>query len=179
MDEVRERDSMAGADEEPTRIDPAAVAVAVAQLAVAAGLTYVAAAVAGGATAEGLAWFEQLDRPGWLPTEAAFGGVRSLLYVLLALALWVVWRVAGRRAWAATVLYVVLLAADAAWSTVLFGQQRPVAGLAAAVVLLGAAAGTASAFARWSAAAAWLLAPYLVWVVLAAVTNAAVVGLGA
>jgi tryptophan-rich sensory protein len=58
-----------------------------------------------------------------------------------------------------------------AWSALFFGQQNPGAAFGDIVLLWLAIAATMAAFRPFSPAAAWLLAPYLVWVTFAGVLN--------
>ena len=52
-----------------------------------------ATAVLGGVgTTPGTRWYRGLDKPSWQPPAAAFGPVWTALYVLIAVAAWLVWR---------------------------------------------------------------------------------------
>ncbi len=61
-----------------------------------------------------------------------------------------------------------------AWSFAFFGNQSPAAGLGVIVLLLAAILWTILAFRNKDSLAAWLLAPYLIWVAYAAILNAAI-----
>lgn len=120
-------------------------------------------------------WYASLNKPSWNPPGWLFGPVWTTLYVMMAVAAWLVWRRGGfkvqrrRLTW-----FLVQLALNALWTPLFFGLHRP--GLAfAELVLLWIAIGvTLVAFSGTSRAAAWLLAPYLAWVSFAAVLNFAV-----
>ena len=101
-----------------------------------------------------------------------FGPVWTVLYLMMAVAAWLVWRKGGWRAQRGPLaLYLLQLALNALWTPVFFGLRNP--GLALAVIiLLGAGIVlTGRAFRPVSRAASWLLVPYLVWVVFAAALN--------
>ena len=138
-------------------------------------LVAVVAAVGGVATSRSVGdWYESLDRAPWNPPSWVFGPAWTVLYALMAVAAWLVARqgLSDSAVQAALTLYAVQLALNLGWSIVFFGLRRP--GLALIVIgaLFLAVAATAVAFHAISPAAAWLLAPYLVWVAFAASLNA-------
>jgi tryptophan-rich sensory protein len=113
-----------------------------------------------------------LLKPAWNPPAWVFGPVWTVLYLMMAVAAWLVWR---RRGFAgapwALGLFVLQLALNTLWSAIFFGLRRP--GVAAIEILLLwlAILATLIAFAPVSRLAAILLAPYLAWVTFAAVLN--------
>lgn len=124
-------------------------------------------------------WYADAAKPGFTPPNALFGPAWSVLYPLMAVAAWLVWRrvdAAGRRRALAT--YVVQLALNAVWTPVFFGLF-PVLGPAAlwlalaVIVALDVAVVIAVVrFARVSRIAAVLLVPYLAWILFATALNA-------
>lgn len=117
-------------------------------------------------------WYATLAQPAWSPPNWVFGPVWSLLYLAMAIAAWLVWRRVGfPRAASALNLFAIQLVLNVCWSAIFFGLHRP--GLAfAEILLLGLAIlATMVAFRSLSRAAAWLMAPYLLWVAFAAVLN--------
>lgn len=146
------------------------------------GLLAVNAVVAAGgglASASGVdGWYAAADKPAWTPPDWVFGPVWTVLYVLMAVAAWLLWRRHGARAArTALVLYGVQLALNAAWTPVFFGAQQLGAGLAIILALEVALVATVVAFHRLSPAVAWLLGPYLAWVLYATTLNAGVLAL--
>ena len=121
-------------------------------------------------------WYAGLEKPSFNPPNSIFPIVWTALYVLMAVAAWLVWRAPAsppqRRA--ALVLYFVQLAVNVAWSFAFFGAQSPLAGLVVIAVLIVAIVATLLAFRRISGLAAVLLLPYLAWVAFAPVLNAAI-----
>ena len=118
-------------------------------------------------------WYKQLDKPAWTPPDWLFPVAWGLLYVLMAYAAWRVWDVAGFGL--AITLWGVQLALNAGWSAVFFGLRKPGLAFLELAALWFAVAGTIGAFAEIDALAAWLLAPYIVWVTFAAVLNLEIV----
>jgi tryptophan-rich sensory protein len=118
-------------------------------------------------------WYETLAKPAWTPPGWIFAPVWTALYVMIAVAGWLVW-VARGRVDAALAFWGAQLALNGAWSWLFFGLENP--GLAAVdiVLLLTAIVVTIRAFARVSVPAATLLVPYALWVGFATALNIAI-----
>jgi translocator protein len=120
------------------------------------------------ATRNAREFYGGLVKPTWAPPGWLFGPVWTVLYVLMGIAAWLVWRTAG---WAgaagALTLYLVQLVCNASWSWVFFAWRRGALALADIVLLLGLIVATIVAFARVDRLAAVLLLPYLAWVMFA------------
>jgi len=119
------------------------------------------------------AWYQTLERPAWAPPAWLFGPVWTVLYLLMGIAAWLVWSrdgFAGARL--ALSLFLVQLVFNAAWTWLFFGLRRPGLAFAEILILWGLILATVVAFKRHRRAAAWLLAPYVIWVTYAAMLNA-------
>jgi tryptophan-rich sensory protein len=117
-------------------------------------------------------WYSTLAKPTWNPPASVFGPVWTTLYVLMALAAWLVWKPAGFQAAAMPLtLFGGQLVLNVAWSWIFFGMHQPGWAFVEIVILWLAIAATTWAFFRRSQLAGWLLAPYLAWVSFAAVLN--------
>lgn len=138
-------------------------------LAVFAGLNLLAAS--SGAVFKPGAWYESLNKPTWTPPNWAFPVVWSILFVLNAAAGWIVWESVSPPAWPALAIYGVSLILNAVWSALFFGARRMRAALIEVVFLWVSLAAVIAAFAPINPAAAWMVAPYLVWVTVAAFLN--------
>jgi translocator protein len=117
-------------------------------------------------------WYRTLRKPEWNPPDAVFGPVWTTLYIMMAVAAWLVWRQQGLYAARRPLgLFALQLALNVAWSWIFFGSHQ--VGLAALeiVVLWMAIAATIISFLRRSRPAGWLLVPYLAWVSFATVLN--------
>ncbi len=129
------------------------------------GLTFAAAAIGAFASAQAGTFYLQLARPGWAPPAGLFGPVWSVLYVLMAVAAWLVWRVRGfRGARVALGFYVVQLFANALWTWLFFRWHMGSLAFAEILLLWMLIVVTIVAFWRIHAFAALLLLPYLAWV---------------
>lgn len=129
-------------------------------------------AAAMGALFQPGAWYAGLRKPPLTPPDWLFGPVWSALYLAMAVAAWLVWRARGRVGLALW-LWGGQLAANAAWSALFFGLQRPGLGLLDIVLLWLLVLATTVAFFRARPLAGALLVPYLAWVGFAAYLNAA------
>ena len=118
-------------------------------------------------------WYSALEKPSWNPPAWVFGPVWTLLYTLMAIAGWLVWKAdapaAARRM--ALTAFAIQLALNAAWSWLFFGLHRPGVAFAEIVTLWLAILATTLLFRRIRPSAAALLLPYLAWVAFAAVLN--------
>lgn len=128
-------------------------------------LTLAAAALGSIASVHAAGFYQLLARPPWAPPGTVFGPVWSVLFLMMALAAWLVWRVRGFSAAPRTLaLYIAQLAANALWSWLFFAWKLGAAAMVDVVALWLLIAATLIAFRRVSKPAGWLLAPYLAWV---------------
>jgi benzodiazapine receptor len=138
-------------------------------------VTFVAAAIGGAATVNAGLFYKQLARPEWAPPSWVFGPVWTVLYVVIGIAAWLVWRVDGfRAARGALSLFLAQLALNALWSWLFFGWHRGALAFADILLLWVLIIATLIAFWRVRALAGWLLVPYLLWVSFASALNYAV-----
>lgn len=131
-------------------------------------LAFAAAATGAIASVGAGSFYEQLARPPWAPPAWLFAPVWTVLYLMMGVSAWLVWRGSGfSRARVALGLFVVQLAANALWTWLFFAWQQGGLALAEILVLWGLIVGTVVAFWRLNALAAVLLLPYLAWVTFA------------
>lgn len=141
-------------------------------------LSLAAGAAGGVASANAGEFYAQLARPAWAPPSWLFGPAWTLLYVLMGVAAWLVWRERGaadapvRRV--GLTLFVVQLVLNALWTWLFFRWRLGGWAFAELVVLALLVAATAVAFYRVRPLAGWLLAPYLAWLSYAGALNWAV-----
>ncbi|MEO6687705.1 MAG: TspO/MBR family protein [Dokdonella sp.] len=131
-----------------------------------------AAAIGAVASIDASAYYAQLHQPAWAPPSSVFGPVWSVLYFLMGLAAWMVWRVAGfRPARAALALFLAQLAVNALWSWLFFAWHRGAIAFADIGLLWALIVMTLIAFWRIKPLAGALLIPYLLWVSFASALN--------
>ena len=114
-------------------------------------------------------WYAALNKPEWNPPSWIFGPVWTLLYLLMAVAAWLVWKRDGWR-WPLR-FYLVQLALNAAWTPISFGAHALGWALVEIVALWFAILLAMLGFHRVSKTAGWMLVPYLAWVTFAAFLN--------
>ena len=118
------------------------------------------------------AWYASLAKPSWNPPNYLFGPVWTVLYVLMAVAAWLVWQKAGfSGAGPALTLFVAQLALNALWSYLFFGQHRPDRAFVDIVALLVVIVTVTMLFWRIDRTAGWLMVPYVLWVTFASYLN--------
>ncbi len=138
-------------------------------------VTFAAAAVGAWASASAASFYATLNLPAWAPPASVFGPVWSLLYAMMAIAAWLVWRERGwRNAQPALVLYLVQLAVNALWSWLFFGWKLGALAFVDILVLITLVCAMIVAFARLHRGAAVMLLPYLAWISFASALNFAV-----
>ncbi|MBN1919574.1 MAG: tryptophan-rich sensory protein [Verrucomicrobia bacterium] len=119
-------------------------------------------------------WYAGLAKPSWTPPNWLFGPVWSVLYAMMAVAAWLVWRAYGvRKAALPLGVFLVQLALNAAWTWLFFGLQRPALAFFEIAVLWIAILAAMLLFWRRNRVAGALLLPYLAWVSYAASLNLA------
>lgn len=135
-------------------------------------VTFIAAYIGGAASIQAGPFYTQLVRPAWAPPPSIFGPVWTVLYVLMGVAAWLVWRVGGFSATkTALTLFLVQLALNSVWSWLFFAWHRGAVAFADILFLWALVLATLIAFWRVRPLAGALLVPYLLWVSFAAVLN--------
>ena len=108
-----------------------------------------------------------LDTPSYL-----FGPVWTLLYAMMGIAAWLIWRSGGFRSnRTALMLYLVQLVLNALWSWIFFAWQSGFWAFADILVLWVLIIATLVSFWRVRPLAGGLLCPYLLWVTFASALN--------
>ena len=130
-------------------------------------------AIGGWVTADSVGtWYRTLQKPVFNPPDWVFAPVWTLLYLMIALAGWRVWRRVGLSgARAGMVAYSAQLALNLAWSFLFFGGRLIGIALAEILLLLVVIGVNAVLFWRVDRLAGWLLVPYVAWVAFACVLN--------
>ena len=117
-------------------------------------------------------WYMLLDKPWFQPPNWAFPVAWTALYIMLGLAVAMVLHARGSKYRGyAVALFVVAFLLNLTWSPVFFGMHQTKLALAIIVAMFVAALATTIAFGRVRATAAWLMVPYLGWLVFAGILN--------
>lgn len=124
-----------------------------------------------------LNWYMTLVKPALTPPSWLFGPAWTILYILMGVALVLVIRkrgVAKSERKRALLFFVGQLALNLIWSPIFFTLHQPGIALLDLIVMWWAIFVTIQTFWKISKSAAWLLAPYIVWVSFAAYLNFAI-----
>ena len=117
-------------------------------------------------------WYRTIAKPAWNPPDKIFGPVWTSLYLMMAIAGWLVWKRDGfRNAAVPLTLFGVQLLLNVGWSWIFFGNRQPGWAMIEIVVLWALILATLLSFWRVQRAAGLLLVPYLLWVSFASVLN--------
>ncbi len=120
-----------------------------------------------------LDWYPTLEKPWFNPPNWIFGPVWIFLYVLMGIAAGIVWSKGFYHKWVQTALYHFgfQLMLNGAWSLLFFGLKEPLWALIDIIGLFIFLILTIKWFKIVSNTAAYLLIPYAVWVLFAAILN--------
>jgi tryptophan-rich sensory protein len=120
-------------------------------------------------------WYAGLNKPEWNPPAWVFAPVWTLLYAMMSVAAWLVWREGGWKSQRrALVLFLLQWLLNALWTPLFFGMHRVGLAFAEITILWLVLVTTLVSFWRARKAAAFLLLPYLAWVSFAAALNFAI-----
>ena len=116
-------------------------------------------------------WYAGLVKPAFNPPSWVFGPVWAILYLLMGVALWLIWKSDSPQKIKAIWLFAAQLVLNAIWLPVFFGLHSVGDALAIIVLLWAAIVLTIFVFAKISKTAAYLLIPYILWVSFALYLN--------
>ena len=117
-------------------------------------------------------WYASLTKPAWTPPNSVFAPVWTVLYVMMGVSAWLVWRKEGFAGAAVPLaLFLLQLVLNSLWSYLYFGAQQPMLAFVEIVLLWIVIFVTTLGFWKVTPAAGMLLVPYLCWVAFAAVLN--------
>ncbi|MDQ2801589.1 MAG: tryptophan-rich sensory protein [Pseudomonadota bacterium] len=119
-------------------------------------------------------WYERLNKPSWRPPNWLFAPVWTLLYLMIAVSGWLIWRKAGiAGAGLPLAVYALQLVFNAVWSPIFFGLHRPDLAFVDILLVWASIIATIVLFYPIHVGAALLLVPYFLWVTFAAGLNLA------
>jgi translocator protein len=117
-------------------------------------------------------WYATLQKPAWTPAPWVFAPVWTLLYFLMALAAWLVWREGGWEKQKGPLgLFLIQLGLNALWTPLFFHWHLPEIAFCEIILLWFAVVATLISFWRVKKSASLLLIPYIIWVSIAALLN--------
>jgi benzodiazapine receptor len=118
-------------------------------------------------------WYSTLNKPSFNPPNWLFGPVWTILYIMIAVAAYLVWQRRNHSELYKTsrFVYIIQLVLNFAWSAVFFGLHQVLGALVVIALLWVSIVACIYYFGKFSKVAAWLLVPYLLWVSFASVLN--------
>ncbi|HMU47615.1 MAG TPA: tryptophan-rich sensory protein [Chitinophagaceae bacterium] len=118
-------------------------------------------------------WYQGINKPAWNPPNWIFGPVWTTLYILMGIALYMVWKpgIMDRPHKIAFLLFGAQLILNFFWSIIFFGQHKIGWAFIEIIILWLMILLTIFSFAQVNKLAAWLLVPYISWVSFAAILN--------
>lgn len=118
-------------------------------------------------------WYATIAKPSWAPPNWIFGPVWTILYVLMGIALYLVWSKGLHRkdVQFAIIIFAVQLLLNLSWSVVFFGYHALFASFSLVLILWLAILANLIAFYVISKTAGLLMVPYILWVSIASYLN--------
>lgn len=118
-------------------------------------------------------WYEQLTKPWWRPPNWAFPVVWTVLYILNAIAAWLIWDAVGfsNGGGLALAVFGIALVLNAGWSALFFGMKRMDLALWESLALWLSVALQIILFYQILPVAGLILLPYLLWLTIASYLN--------
>ncbi len=116
-------------------------------------------------------WYSNLNKPFFNPPNWIFGPMWTLLYLLMGIACYLTWISEHAYKKTALKIYALQLIFNFLWSFLFFYFKNPALALIDIVLMIITISATMIAFSKISKKAAWLLIPYLLWVLFATALN--------
>ena len=136
------------------------------------GVCFAAATLGGLASVQAESFYSDLVQPAWAPPPWLFGPVWTVLYTMIGVAAWLIWRKGGFATHrVALSLFLLQLAVNALWTWMFFAWLLGALAFVNIIVMWGVIAATLALFWRANKLAGALLAPYLAWVTFAGALN--------
>ena len=135
-------------------------------------LVVLAAAIAGSFAAG--EWYYALNKPSWTPPPWFFAPLWAFLYLTMALAAWQVWLSGYYSRLGALTWWMIQLALNVAWSWLYFDLHRLGWAWLELSLLIAVVVLCIRAFYLLSKSAAYLMMPFLIWLIFSWVLNLAI-----
>lgn len=121
-------------------------------------------------------WYDTLTKPSFNPPSSVFGPVWNILYLLMGIAVYRIWRMIKTHPETIflVILFCIHLIINLGWSIAFFGWRNPGLGFLVILVLVGFIITLIYKFWRYDHLASYLLLPYLAWVIFATALNYAI-----
>ncbi len=108
-------------------------------------------------------YYSAVQKPSWAPPAWLFGPVWSVLYILMALAMWKVWVSEHHSRMGSLIWWLIQLSLNVTWAWLFFGLTRTGWAMLEMLLLVGVVVLCMKAFSSSSRAASWMMLPCLLW----------------
>jgi len=123
-------------------------------------------------------WYPMINKPSWNPPSWLFGPVWTVLFLMMGVALYIVWKQGvGEKRRLAIKVFFIQLGLNVLWSALFFGLRNFWLAYAEILVLWALIFMTINKFNKVSKLAGGLLVPYLMWVTFASFLNLTIASL--
>ncbi len=120
-------------------------------------------------------WYRDLAKPSFNPPDWVFGPIWTVLYVMMGIAAWRVWRAVGLVGGKVPLrLFATQLLLNLLWTFLFFGLRSPAVAFFEILLLAVGIVATIVAFRQIDKWAELLMVPYLLWILFASVLNGAI-----
>ena len=116
-------------------------------------------------------WYASLMKPFFSPPDWVFPVAWPVLYALMGFSLYYAWNENIENKKAPMMIFSIQLLLNTLWIFIFFGLENQFYSLVEIIILWFAILATIISFFRFSRKAAYMLIPYLLWVIFAAVLN--------
>ena len=117
-------------------------------------------------------WYKKLKKAPWTPPSKVFGIVWSILYILLFISFFLVWN--DKKCFPycnALTFFLIQLVLNLSWTTIFFKFKKPIIALVSIILIILFTLLTFKLFIKINKTAAYLLIPYISWLLLASSLN--------
>lgn len=117
-------------------------------------------------------WYKKLKKAPWTPPSKVFGIVWSILYTLLFISFFLVWN--DKKCFPycnALTFFLIQLVLNLSWTTIFFKFKKPILALVSIILIILFTLITFRLFIKVNKIAAYLLVPYIAWLLLAGSLN--------
>ena len=119
-------------------------------------------------------WYQTINKPSFTPPSWLFGPAWTTLYLLMGIAMFLIWKSDHSLKKTALWLFGIQLFLNGIWSPAFFGLESPILGLVVIVPLWVMILVCIKVFFPINKVAAYLMIPYLMWVSFATALNASI-----
>lgn len=117
-------------------------------------------------------WYQDLAKPQWNPPNWIFGPVWTLLYILMGISVWIIWKDYGLKTAAIPIgFFIFQLVLNALWSWFFFGLENVGLAFVDILALWTFILITLILFWKLNTWSGVMLVPYIAWVSFATVLN--------